>query len=208
LRLPALNPTKNSIVKRQAGRAPLLRVFRRGSLKPSFNFVGKYAMTESDKWYIARGDQELGPFSVFELKEMGIAGKIEPTDAVWKEGMPNRIPATRVKGLLPTEPGVSDTAVSQESEAQAKTPEQEAEERRRAELKKKDLEVRKRRITGIKGAILLSEDGKEARIRKKCIKCGTEDRSRSTIRILPGASRTTFFCPNCRRVYPVEISGV
>ena len=122
--------------------------------------------------------------------------------------MPNRVPATRVKGLLPVGPTETDTSVSQETAAPPMTPEQEAEERRRAELKKKDLEVRKRRITGVKGAIVLSQDGKEARIRKKCIKCGTEDRSRSTIKILPGASRTTFFCPNCRRVYPVEITGV
>jgi hypothetical protein len=165
-------------------------------------------MTDSDNWYVARGDQELGPFSVFELKEMGEAGKIEPTDAVWREGMPNRVPATRVKGLLPVGPTETDTSVSQETAAPPMTPEQEAEERRRAELKKKDLEVRKRRITGVKGAIVLSQDGKEARIRKKCIKCGTEDRSRSTIKILPGASRTTFFCPNCRRVYPVEVTGV
>jgi tetratricopeptide (TPR) repeat protein/ubiquitin-protein ligase len=96
-------------------------------------------MTESDNWFIARGDEELGPFSVFELKEMGLAGKIEPTDEVWKEGMPNRIPATRVKGLLPA----TDTLVSQSTETAAKTAEEEAEERRKAELKKKDLEVRK-----------------------------------------------------------------
>jgi hypothetical protein len=165
-------------------------------------------MTDTDNWYIARGDQELGPFSVFELKEMGVAGKIEPTDAVWKEGMPNRIPATRVKGLIPVETVAVEAAPVPAAEAPAKTPEEEAEERRRAELKKKDLEVRKRRVTGVKGAIILSQDGKEARIRKKCIKCGTEDRSRSTIRILPGASRTTFFCPECRRVYPVEVTGI
>jgi hypothetical protein len=165
-------------------------------------------MTEDENWYIARGDQELGPFSVFELKEMGVAGKIEPTDSVWKEGMPNRIPATRVKGLIPAERVADDSEAVQATEEPAKTPEQEAEERRRAELMKKDLEVRKRRVTGVKGAIILSQDGKEARIRKKCIKCGTEDRSRSTIKILPGASRTTFFCPNCRRVYPVEVTGI
>jgi hypothetical protein len=163
-------------------------------------------MTDSDNWYIARGDEEMGPFSVYELKEMGAAGKIEPTDSVWKEGMPNRIPATRVKGLIPAETETVPAPAT--DEAPARTPEQDEAERRRLELMKKDLEVRKRRVTGVKGAIILSQDGKEARIRKKCIKCGTEDRSRSTIRILPGASRTTFFCPECRRVYPVEVTGI
>ena len=173
-------------------------------------------MSESDNWYIARGDQQFGPFTVFELKEMGVAGKVEPTDAVWREGMSGRVPATRVKGLLPAEPLAASMPRSSESaaegepseEAPAKTPEQLAEERRRAALRLKDLEVRKRRVTGIKGAILLGQDGSDARIRKKCIKCGTEDRSRSTLKIFPGVSRTTFFCPNCRRLSPVEIMGV
>jgi hypothetical protein len=165
-------------------------------------------MTDSDNWYVARGDEELGPFSIFDLKEMGVAGKIQPTDAVWREGMANRVPATRVKGLLPAESASTDTQMSQESDAPAKTAEEEAEERRKAELKKKDLEVRKRRVTSVKGAIILSQDGREARIRKKCLKCGTEDRSRTSIKILPGTSRTTFFCPECRRVYPVEITGI
>ena len=147
---------------------------------------------------------------------MGTAGKVEPTDTVWNEEMTHRVPATRVKGLLPaasaaaempvpTTPG-RETAATEE--AAGMTPEQEAEERRKAAQKKRDLEVRPRRVTSVKGAIILSQDGKEARIRKKCLKCGTEDNKRTTLKILPGTSRTTFFCPNCRRVYPVEITGV
>jgi hypothetical protein len=167
----------------------------------------------SENWYIARGEQQLGPFTVFELKEMGMAGKVEPTDSVWKEGMANRVPATRVKGLLATEPVVGDKPVSAEAAGESATSAEEeppmtAEERRRALQKRADLQVRPRRVTGIKGAILLSQDGKDARIRMKCIKCGTEDRSRKTLKILPGTSRDKFFCPNCRRVSPVEMTGV
>jgi uncharacterized protein YbaR (Trm112 family) len=165
-------------------------------------------MSEDDNWYIERGEQELGPFTVFELKEMGVAGKIERTDAVWKEGMANRVPATRVRGLLPVDQAAIDTVASPATEAPAEIPEEEAEKLRRAEQKKKNLEVRRRRVTSVKGAIILSQDGKDARIRKKCLKCGTEDRSRTLLKILPGTSRTTFFCPNCRRVYPVEITGI
>ena len=169
----------------------------------------------SDNWFIGRGDRQFGPFSIFELKELGTTGKVQPTDTVWNEGMTNRVPATRVKGLLPTAPAAAEMPASTTSAEQtaveeevAKTPGQEAEERRKAAQKKRDLEVRPRRVTSVKGAIILSQDGKDARIRKKCIKCGTEDRSRTTLKILPGTSRTTFFCPNCRRVYPVEITGV
>jgi len=169
-----------------------------------------------ENWFIGRGDEQLGPFTIFELKDLGTAGKVEPTDLIWNEEMSNRVPATRVKGLLPPKPEGADVPVSVLSAEQAatateplaKTPEQEAEERRKAALRKLDLEVRPRRVTGVKGAIILSQDGKDARIRKKCIKCGTEDRSRTTLKILPGTSRTSFFCPNCRRVYPVEITGV
>jgi hypothetical protein len=170
----------------------------------------------SENWFIGRGDRQFGPFSIFELKELGTAGKVQPTDTVWNEGMTNRVPATRVKGLLPAASAAAEMPVSPTpaehaaavEEEGAKTPEQEAEERRKAAQKKRDLEVRPRRVTSVKGAIILSQDGKDARIRKKCIKCGTEDRSRTTLKILPGTSRTTFFCPNCRRVYPVEITGV
>jgi len=169
----------------------------------------------SENWFIGRGEEQFGPFTVFELKELGTAGKVQPTDVVWNEGMTNRVPATRVKGLLSPQTEAADRPVSLPAEeraaageAPAKTPEQEADEQRKAALRKKDLEVRPRRVTGVKGAIVLSQDGKDARIRKKCLKCGTEDNKRTTLKILPGTSRTTFFCPNCRRVYPVEIQGV
>jgi hypothetical protein len=130
--------------------------------------------------------------------------------------MTNRVLATRVKGLLPGASAAAELPVptttggetAAAEEAAGITPEQEAEERRKAAQKKRDLEVRPRRVTSVKGAIILSQDGKEARIRKKCLKCGTEDNKRTTLKILPGTSRTTFFCPNCRRVYPVEITGV
>src|SRR5207253_9091932 len=131
--------------------------------------------TENDHWYIARGDQQLGPFTVFELKEMGMAGKVEVSDVVWKEGMPNRIPATRVKGLLPAALVAAEQPGSMDAEAPAKTAEEEKQERQQAYKKRLDLEIRPRRVTGIKGAIVLSQDGKDARNRNKCIRCGTED---------------------------------
>jgi hypothetical protein len=175
----------------------------------------------SENWYIARGEQQLGPYTVFELKELGMAGQVHATDEVWKEGMPNRVPATKVKGLLP----VNDTPVSTADEsapaalAEEKpeqsaaeppapmTPEQLAEERRKAAAARAATETRKRRVTASKGAIVTSQDGKEVRFRKKCITCGTEDRGKSMLPLRPGTTRTSFFCPNCRRLKPVEITA-
>ncbi len=169
----------------------------------------------SDEWYIVRGGEQYGPYDVFELKELGVAGKVQPTDEIRREGMSQGVPATRVRGLLPAATEGQTALVGDEPAPEraaetppALTPEEEAEKRRKEAARKANQEVRKRRVTGVKGAVLLNQDGKDARIRKKCIKCGTEDRSRTTLRILPGTSRTNFFCPNCRRVYPVEITGV
>lgn len=175
----------------------------------------------SDNWYIARGEEQLGPYTVFELKELGMSGQVQATDEIWKDGMPNRVPATKVKGLLP----VSDTPVSSadssapaalaeekpaESAAESaiKTPEQLAEERRKAASARAATETRKRHVTASKGAIITSQDGKEVRFRKKCIKCGTEDRGKSMMPLRPGTTRTSFFCPNCRRLHPVEITAM
>src|SRR5437660_5730756 len=132
----------------------------------------------SENWFIARGEEQLGPFTVFELKELGMAGKVQPTDQVWKEGMPNRVPATKVKGLLPSgempassaAPAAAPAPDSPEGAADAPppmSPETREEAREEKARKRGDFDVRARRVTGIKGAIVLSQDGKEARIRKK-----------------------------------------
>ena len=132
---------------------------------------------------------------------------INPLTFYWKEGMPNRIPATRVKGLLPAALVAADQPGSMDAEAPAKTAEEEKQERQQAYKKRLDLEIRPRRVTGIKGAIVLSQDGKDARIRKKCIRCGTEDNKRTLLRIMPGTARASFFCPKCRRVSPIQMTG-
>jgi hypothetical protein len=52
------------------------------------------------EFYIARDEQQYGPFTARELRELGVGGKIRPSDLVWREGATVRIPATQVKGLL------------------------------------------------------------------------------------------------------------
>jgi GYF domain 2 len=68
--------------------------------------------------------------------------------------------------------------------------------------------VRQQRVVGAKGAVILSQDRGEVRYRKKCLRCGHEDVSRSTLRIRPGHIRVNFFCPKCRKMSGVEMYGI
>jgi GYF domain 2 len=67
---------------------------------------------------------------------------------------------------------------------------------------------KKGRAIGSKGATLLSQDGHVVQYRKKCLKCGHEDASKSTMAIRIGVTRVSFFCPKCRKAGPVEIHCV
>ena len=68
--------------------------------------------------------------------------------------------------------------------------------------------ARKRRAVGLKGAVLVSQDGEYVHYRKKCSQCGFEDGCRSTLRIGIGLNRAHFFCPKCRKSRDVQIQGM
>jgi hypothetical protein len=52
-------------------------------------------------WYLARGGQErVGPLTSQQLKQMAANGQVSGNDLVWKEGMPNWVPASQIKGLV------------------------------------------------------------------------------------------------------------
>jgi len=53
------------------------------------------------KWFYGRGGQQTGPLSVAEMREFVARGQITPTDMVWREGMPNWIPASQAADLMP-----------------------------------------------------------------------------------------------------------
>ena len=52
-------------------------------------------------WYYANGDEEIGPVSAQELKDLTKDGTVGPETLVWKEGMSDWKPATAIPGLLP-----------------------------------------------------------------------------------------------------------
>ncbi len=54
------------------------------------------------KWYYARNQQQVGPLSSAQLRELAAAGTLLPTDLVLRSGTEKWVAASRVKGLFTT----------------------------------------------------------------------------------------------------------
>jgi hypothetical protein len=54
--------------------------------------------------YVERSGRKFGPFSATQLKALARAGKLRPTDTVWKEGMEKAVLAAQLKNLFPSIP--------------------------------------------------------------------------------------------------------
>jgi serine/threonine protein kinase len=54
------------------------------------------------KYFYTRGEEQCGPVSSSELKALAAAGSLLPTDQIWKDGMPEWVPASSAKGLFPS----------------------------------------------------------------------------------------------------------
>jgi hypothetical protein len=57
----------------------------------------------ASEWHYSREGKRYGPVPLSELKKLAEAGKLAPSDFVWKEGLPEWVEASSIKGLLPTE---------------------------------------------------------------------------------------------------------
>jgi hypothetical protein len=68
-------------------------------------------------------------------------------------------------------------------------------------------EAAKRRVLGLTGGVITSQDGQVVRYRKKCLKCGYMDTNVATALIRYGTARADFYCPKCRKSQPVRIEG-
>jgi hypothetical protein len=53
------------------------------------------------QWYYSSGGTQNGPVDDAALKELAKNGGLTPTDMVWKEGMGEWLPASKLKGLFP-----------------------------------------------------------------------------------------------------------
>ncbi len=56
------------------------------------------------QWYYATNGTKFGPVTAGELRILSNEGKLSPSDLVWKEGMADWKPASKIKGLFPTSP--------------------------------------------------------------------------------------------------------
>src|SRR5207237_6484686 len=55
-------------------------------------------------WFYARNNQQQGPVALPALQDMARSGQLQPTDLVWREGMPNWLPAQQVPELFAPQP--------------------------------------------------------------------------------------------------------
>lgn len=181
-----------------------------------------------DEWYYAQDHDILGPVSAERLKELAAGGQLQPTDVVWKNQSETGVPAAKVKHLFSAAPAeapagpvksVCEVVLQAPSVAPAEPAPDQGPAPAEAMLAKNERPsagdapkpqqpaARKLRVISAKGAVVLSQDGKDVRVRKKCIKCGQDDRATTTLAIRPGAARTTFYCPRCKKLQPVEVQG-
>ncbi|MCZ2341840.1 MAG: DUF4339 domain-containing protein [Bacteroidales bacterium] len=69
-------------------------------------------MANEAEWYYAVNDQRNGPVTVAELRQLAQMGKIGPESMVWKDGMEEWKPASRIRGLLPPAPTTAGAATA------------------------------------------------------------------------------------------------
>lgn len=58
-----------------------------------------------DAWYCVVRDQQVGPISYRDLKQLVEAGELRSTDLIWKEGLPEWLPANEFHGLFTRKAG-------------------------------------------------------------------------------------------------------
>jgi hypothetical protein len=52
------------------------------------------------QWYYARNDQQFGPVTAAELKQLADEGRIAPDDLLWRDGMEQWATAINLRGLF------------------------------------------------------------------------------------------------------------
>ncbi len=187
-----------------------------------------------DQWFYKHDAEKLGPFSSAQLLELATAGKIKPTDTVWKAGIDTGVPAAKVRRLFPTAPDEAAPAakvdtpppppvpapaappppVAAPSAASTSAPGGRSEPLSKetappaGSIGTPKVQTRKGRATAGPGAVIVSQDGTMVQYIKKCIKCGHADASKSRMPIKHGTTRVGFYCPKCRKLRPVEIQGI
>lgn len=56
------------------------------------------------EWFWIKDGQKCGPVDAAGIRRMAQTGQLDPTDLIWREGLADSIPASRIKGLFPESP--------------------------------------------------------------------------------------------------------
>ena len=59
-------------------------------------------ISSTKKWFVSVNGAKRGPFSSKDLVQSATNGQLQPTDRVWKEGMPKWIRLSKIRGLFPS----------------------------------------------------------------------------------------------------------
>jgi hypothetical protein len=176
----------------------------------------------TEQYYFAQDNDQFGPFSAAQMRELAAKGRIRPTDSVWKEGTERKVLASQVKNLFraPAPQAGSVEAAAQPEAAEMDEPQTPALAPERARSLAAETsgtltnrpasppKARPKRVVSIRGGVLASQDGERVQFRKQCEKCGFQEAARTTATIRVGTFRVPFFCPKCRRGRTVELTGI
>lgn len=186
-----------------------------------------------DRWYYSHAGNRFGPCSGQQLKELAARGDILPNDTVWNAAIakgalarrvqylftPAQVAAYSAKELLP--PLDPDRRSDRKVETEVTTPGAAGIDAVNgaapsAHTLAADLQPQTRPLTparaakqcravGVKGVVIVAQDGVTVRFRKKCSVCGHEDSYWNTAPITTGTTRISYFCPKCRKKRDGEI---
>ena len=73
------------------------------------------------QWYWAQDGQKCGPVEDAGLRQLAAKEQLRPTDMIWREGLPNWVPAGNVKGLFPPQGQTAASAAATLPAAAART---------------------------------------------------------------------------------------
>ncbi len=56
--------------------------------------------TNMADWYWMKDGQKHGPVDTAHLEQLARAGRLQPSDMIWRDGLPSWVPASKAKGLF------------------------------------------------------------------------------------------------------------
>jgi hypothetical protein len=65
-----------------------------------------------------------------------------------------------------------------------------------------------KRVVGVKGGVVISQDGVMVKFRNKCQRCSYADVNVASMPIRSGVTRVNIFCPKCKKNQQVEVQAV